>query len=378
MNHKTTSTQFPAREARRPGPQAPLLATRYSLLATFFALLLSSFLLPTSSFSFDNPVTTKRGHPDPWVYKHTDGYYYGTCTFGQPAIALWRSKSLLDLFRTDPKIIWRAPKSGWNEQAIWAPELHYIDGAFYIYYAATTNKAAGPNRRMGVLKCDGPDPIAGKWTDLGKLKMPDGDTWAIDGTVLQQNNKLYFIWSGQRVNTDKNQKLYIMPMSSPTKLTGKRLEISRPTYDWERQGNKNITDVNEGPEILKHGDKTFVIYSASFCGTRYYKLGMLTIAADADPMVLANWKKSKVPLFQEGNGLYGPGHCSFTTDASGQDWIIYHARLTSKDEREEGGFGGIPRYACLQPFTWTAAGYPNFGPPQKTNIPAPKTAPDSQ
>ena len=376
MTHKTMPPPHPAREARRPAAAGDptrysLLATRYFLrlpLALLAALLLSSFLLPTSSFSaatFDNPVNTARGHPDPWVYKHTDGAYYGLCTFGKASIGIWRSRDLLELYRTKPKIIWTAPKTGWNTQDIWAPEIHYLDGSFYIYYAATNDKR-GPNRRMGVLKCAGPDPINDPWTDLGKLTMPDGDTWAIDGTVLQQNNKLYFIWSGQRANTDKSQKLYIIPMASPTKLTGKRLEISRPTYDWERQGNRMMQDVNEGPEILKHAGKTFVIYSASFCGTRHYKLGMLTIPSDADPMVLSNWKKSKVPLFQEANGLYGPGHCSFTTDAAGRDWIIYHARLAPGDNDGD-------RYACLQPFTWTDTGYPNFGSPQKTNIPAPAT-----
>jgi len=312
-----------------------------------------------------------RGHPDPYVYKHTDGTYYGLCTYGQRSIGIWRSKNLLDLYRTTPKKIWTAPDTGWNTQDIWAPELHHLDGAFYIYYAASTTDKPGPNRRMGVLKCAGPDPINDKWHDAGRLIPPDADQWAIDGTILEQNGKRYFIWSGQPSHTDKKQRLYIMQMSGPTKLTGKRLEISSPTHAWERQGNKNITDVNEGPQILKHGDKTFVIYSASFCGTRYYKLGQLTIPSDADPMLLKNWTKSKVPVFQEGNGLYGPGHCSFTTDASGQDWIIYHARLKPGDDAGD-------RYACLQPFTWTPEGYPNFGTPRKTGVPAPKTELDSK
>lgn len=336
-------------------------------LRTHLALILLSAFQPfsLSALSFDNPITTARGHPDPFVYKHTDGTYYGTCTYGQASIALWRSKDLLDLFRGTPKVIWSAPATGWNTRDIWAPEIHHLDGAFYIYYAATTGDKPGPNRRMGVLKCTGPDPINAPWVDAGRLIPPDADQWAIDGTILEQNNKLYFIWSGQPAHTDKKQRLYIMPMSSPVKLAGKRLEISRPEHAWERQGNKSIQDVNEGPQILKHGNKTFVIYSASFCATRHYKLGMLTIPADADPMNLKNWKKSKVPLFQEANGLYGPGHCSFTTDVAGQDWIIYHARTKPGDDAG-------PRYACLQPFTWTPDGYPHFGAPQKIGIPAPK------
>ena len=317
-----------------------------------------------SPATFDNPVTTTRGHADPWVMQHTDGYYYGTCTGGS-SISIWRSKDLLELFRGKPKTIWRAPKSGWNTRDIWAPEIHYLDGAFYIYYAATNASSPSQDRRMGVLKCSGPDPFNDPWTDLGKLTMPDGDTWAIDGTVLQQNGKRYFIWSGQPPTGKKMQALYIMPMSSPVKLTGKRLEISRPAYDWEHEANHYI---NEGPEILKHGNKTFVIYSACLFATRYYKLGMLVCDSDADPMDVKSWKKSKIPLFKEGNGLYGPGHCSFATDAAGHDWIIYHARLGPGNNDGE-------RHACLQPFTWTDAGFPNFGAPRKTAIPVPAAAP---
>jgi len=333
------------------------------------ALAIPAAALAAAPATFDNPVVPTRSNADPFVYKHTDGTYYGLCTYGKPAIAIWRSKNLLDLYRTEPKVIWRAPKTGWNTQDIWAPELHYLDGAFYIYYAASNGER--DSRRMGILKCTGPDPFNDPWLDAGRLKPPDADQWAIDGTILEQNNKRYFLWSGQPTIKDRMQRLYIQQMSSPTKLTGKRLELSRPTYDWERQGTAQFHDINEGPQILKHDGKTFVIYSASFCGTRHYKLGMLTIPSDADPMNPANWKKSKIPLFQEANGLYGPGHCSFTTDASGQDWIIYHARTTPEDNTGH-------RSVCLQPFTWTAAGYPNFGQPQKTNIPTPKTESDSK
>jgi GH43 family beta-xylosidase len=323
----------------------------------------------SSELSFNNPLTTTRGHPDPFVYKHTDGTYYGLCTFGKadgtPAIGIWRSKDLLELFRTTPKVVWRAPATGWNEAHIWAPEIHHIDNTFYIYYTASTKDKPGPNRRMGVLKCAGPDPFDDPWLDAGRLIPPDADEWAIDPTVLQQNNKLYLIWSGQPAHTDKHQRLYIMPMANPTKLTGKRLELSRPEHPWERQGNHIIKDVNEGPQVLQYAGKTHIIYSASFCGTRHYKLGMLTIASDADPMHLPNWKKSPTPVFQEANALHGPGHCSFTTDASGRHWIIYHARLLPGDD------AGL-RHVCLQPFSWHPDATPNFGAPRKNNIPVPK------
>ena len=42
----------------------------------------------------------------------------------------------------------------------------------------------------------------------------------------------------------------------------------------------------------------------------------------------AAWRKSPRPVMvtEEKNGLYGPGHNSFTTDRSGKDILVFHAR----------------------------------------------------
>jgi GH43 family beta-xylosidase len=149
-------------------------------------------------------------------------------------------------------------------------------------------------------------------------------------------------------------------------LVGPRAEISRPSFAPERRGNpKVIEDVNEGPQVLQHAGKTFLIYSCSFCGTRHYNLGMLMCAENADPMIPANWSKSSVSVFSEGNGLYGTGHCSFTKSPDGtEDWLVYHAMLNDKNDQ--------PRYVCMQPFTWKPDGTPEFGKPRKTGVPTPR------
>lgn len=326
-------------------------------------ILFVSTMAAGAAGSFDNPVSTLRSNPDPFVYQHTNGCYYGLSTHeGHNDIVMFRSTNLVALYRSENKVVWTAPSVGWNSQDIWAPELHKINGAFYIYYSGGN----GTKQSCGVLKCSGSDPYNGTWSASGRLYSPAADDWAIDGTVLQQNGNLYFIWSGETPDNMKMQKLFISKMNSPTALTGPRVEISRSIYPFERHGNTNIIeDVNEGPEILQHNGKTFLIYSCSFCGTHYYNLGMLTCNSTADPMVPSNWTKSAVSVFKEGNGLYGPGHCSFTKSPNGkEDWLVYHAMLNANDNQL--------RYVCMQKFTWNADGAPNFGTPQKTGIPNPE------
>src|SRR5205085_2152062 len=85
--------------------------------------------------------------------------------------------------------------------------------------------------------------------------------------------------------------------------TTERVRISSPTLEWEQHGdlhdanNPPHVNVNEGPELLTHGDRMFLIYSASGCWTDFYALGMLSIPANGNLLDSASWTKNPVPVF---------------------------------------------------------------------------------
>lgn len=91
-------------------------------------------------------------------------------------------------------------------------------------------------------------------------------------------------------------------MNSPTSV-GTAKTLSQPTLSWEKIGE---FPVNEGPAALYHGGKTFLTYSASYCWTSSYQLGLLTYKS-GDPTNSASWTKSG-PVFSSANGNYGTGH----------------------------------------------------------------------
>jgi GH43 family beta-xylosidase len=293
---------------------------------------------------------------DPWVYKHSNGYYYMTKTTGNN-VTLWRSRTLTGLDAGDSKVVFTPPASGPNSKNIWAPELHWINNAWYIYYAA--DDGVNDNHRMFVLRNTSADPFSGTWTDLGKIYDAAHDTWAIDGTVLNVAGRLYFIWSGWPGTTNVTQNLYIAPMDTPSHISGPRVQISTPTYAWETVGTPTV---NEGPEVLVKNGVISLIYSASGSWTDAYKLGQLTASTTADLLNPASWVKKSTPVFQSGNGIYGPGHCAFTKSYDGtEDWIVYHAA------RYQGA--GWTRNIRAQKFTWNADNTPNFGIPAAPNTP---------
>jgi GH43 family beta-xylosidase len=308
---------------------------------------------PAPVAQFLNPLLSNG--PDPWVIKKND-IYYVTHTTGN-GLKLYAASNMANLPTAINKTVWTAPASGMNSRDIWAPEIHYINNAWYCYYAGDDGDNA--NHRMWVLENKSDDPLSGVWVDKGKLKLGD-DKWAIDGTVFSQGDQLYIIWSGWENEPYKSQELYISRLSNPWTAEGERVQLSKPELPWERNGG----DINEGPEILIRGDKIFLVYSASACWTDDYTLGILSADVDSDLMNPASWTKYSQPVFTKNpeGQVFGPGHCSFFTDADGADWILYHANPQTGQ-----GCGG-DRSVRMQPFTWKSDGMPDFGRPASLNI----------
>ncbi|CAG7658666.1 family 43 glycosylhydrolase [Paenibacillus allorhizosphaerae] len=301
-----------------------------------------------SAGTFYNPIVSSGA--DPWMIQY-NGVYYLTRTTGNN-VTIWKSDSISGV-ESGPKVtVWSNANTAFKD--IWAPELHYYDGYWYIYFSADEN-GVGATHRMYVLKSATSDPFS-KYTFIGQLTDPS-DLWAIDGTVLTYNDRLYFIWSGWNSETDKVQRLFIAPMDSPTHISGNRVLISSPTYSWETSAKA----INEGPEVLQHGGKTFIVYSANSSASNAYCLGMLTLEG-ADPLDPAAWVKTETPVFKSAGIVYGPGHNSFTQSVDGtEDWIIYHAAKFNG--------AGWTRNVRAQKFSWNADGTPNFGTPVSTDLP---------
>jgi GH43 family beta-xylosidase len=320
-----------------------------------------SLLLDPSAYSlqiprdtFSNPIYDGA---DPYVVRHDD-VYYSINTGPGGRLEVRKSDSLIE--RGQCSVVWTPPRGGWNCAEVWAPELHYIRGAWYIYYAASNGQ--NKNHRMGVLRSLTEDP-QGPYADLGQMYTGDDlagrthNRWAIDGTILELSDQLYFIWSGWEDHRDI-QHLYIAKMSSPASISSNRVQLCpNNCHAWEHVSeHRGERGLHEGPAILQRDGRVVLVYSCSGSWQASYKLGMLTMDADSDPMNPASWTKHSEPVFDCTAEVFGVGHCSFTTSVDGsEDWILFH----SKKSRRE----GWDRHVHAQPFGWTADGLPDFGRP---------------
>ncbi|XP_018320000.1 uncharacterized protein LOC112904154 [Agrilus planipennis] len=314
-----------------------------------FMLLVIGLLVATvGTEAFTNPIAPNA--PDPWMVSY-EGFYYLIATSWDNYFSIRKATTLEGLKNASNTVVYT-----FDGHTGWAPELHQVDGKWYLYYTScapgTENYACHRNH---VAESVGDDPM-GPYSHKADL-IDDGDPMELDPSLIKINGKFYLIASF----IADTQQLYIRELTNPYTLApGVKHMISAPTYDWEIEGGTT----NEGPEPLYHDNRTFIVYSASSCATPDYKLGLLEFVG-TDPLNITHWKKYPNPVFQkdEGHHVYGPGHNGFFKSADGtEDWIVYHAN-SSPD-----GVCYMDRSSRAQKFTWGADGLPIFGVPEAEGV----------
>lgn len=337
----------------------------------------------TQGRTFTNPIG---GVPDPYIVKDGSDYYLVKAATG---VNMSKSSKLSVLSGT--KEVWRPDidsKTAWNTSHVWAPEMHKVGGKWYIYYTAgrpsSESNGSYKLQRSGVLRAKTDDPL-GQWEDMGMLYTGDNYSegivatasntkYAIDLTVFELRGQLYAVWSGAAGPNDSNQSMYIATMSNPYTISCSRVRLSSAEQPWERQSSQ----IQEGPAILKRNGKIFIVYSCNGSWTKYYRLGYLVMDESKDPLDPKSWNKSPDQIFYRcddtsvdaaSDGVNGVGHCSFTVSPDGtEDWIVYHAKNRNDNTYTTG------RSSYIKKFTWKADGTPDFGEPvgykQKSIVPS--------
>lgn len=330
-----------------------------------FLFLAGLVIVPLASIDgmdcvFKNPLIAQG--QDPSVIFQDGFYYLVQSNAGKLTIA--KSATLTGLGSAEPVAVFIPPAGQPYSYDMWAPELFYYDGQWYIYVAATSTPGGNATHRMYVLQADTADP-QGTWTMKGKVYDPASDKWAIDGTVFEYNGQLYMVWSGWPGDKgDFPQNLYIATMDDPLTLSSERVLLSEPDQPWET----SVAAIQEGPEAFIHNGTLSIVYSANASWTTAYKLGLLKLTGD-HPMDASAWEKIG-PVFSgytsDSGSVYGVGHNStpVTSPDGSESWLVYHTKTKATDGWED-------RAIAAQKFTWNDDGTPNFGQPLPLTVAQP-------
>lgn len=312
--------------------------------------------LAAAETTFANPLVRQRA--DPHVTLQPDGWYYYTATVPEyDRIEVRRARSLNGLGAADAKVVWRKHASGEMGAHIWAPEMHRIDGKWYIYFTAGRADKIW-EIRLYVLENASANPLEGEWVERGQLKT-GWESFSLDATTFEHRGQRYLSWTQRAPDGSKATNIYLAKMDGPLAIRQPAVLLTRPEHAWEKIGH----EVNEASSFLVKNGRVWMTYSASATDANY-ALGLLSAPENADLLDPRSWTKSPVPVMRSSaaTGQYGPGHNSFTTSPDGKtDILVYHARnyrdIVGEPLRDPN------RHTRAQVLRWKADGTPEFGEP---------------
>ena len=302
---------------------------------------------------------------------YTGGYYYLLSTTWND-VQIARSTTISGL-KTAPKKVVYSTGTASRCCNVWAPEVHYLGGLWYIYYTAGNNQDLN-GQRLHVLKGKGAHllnagfPVvrvadledarcARRWPNaMGRLHVRAADDAGLGdrrvGAPVQRPRQLHDVLVLQRGGA---------PVDLPA-AAGAGLHVADGVDLRGVAAGPGVGAAGQpgerGPGGAVRGGKTYIAYSASDCWTQYYCLGLLTWDGRTDPRSAGAWAKSKGCVFSSANGNYGAGHNSFFQSPDGkQTWNAYHATSNASGACDDN------RYTMVQLVETNADGSPNFGIP---------------
>jgi GH43 family beta-xylosidase len=325
-------------------------------------LYISAILLCTIALAatYTNPILTEQ---DPWV-TYVNGFYYTSFTaYGCPGehICVKAASTLTGLDSAPINDVWSAPSdpNAPNHAEVWAPEIHYLSGNWYIYYAA--DNGDNNNHRIFVLQAINPANPTGSYAEAN-TRLAHGQLygslglWEIDPDVFTAaDGNLYVTFSCTNGTTaTQPQRICIASMSDPLTMSSVAVYLSTPDQPWERRSTAN--GIQEGPVGYARGNDTYITYSAS-ASWQYntYDVGVLAHFNDngSNPSLLnGTWTKYG-PILDNHGTAYGNGSIVFVPSMDGSEfWALYHSHDTG------GALSTFMQQIFFTSYGWPVVGYP--------------------
>lgn len=279
--------------------------------------------------TYVNPILAGE-YPDPSVVRVGRDYYLThTPGTGVPGLLVWHSRDLVN---------WRplAPALRGSFGDVWAPDIVYFRGLFYIYFPALVADGRGGRRRTNFVTTAA-DP-AGPWSEPVDLNVGGIDP----GHVADAEGNRFLYLSGG----------FMVPLAPDGLRT---MGEPRKVYDgWVYPADWNTECMClESPKLFFR-DGLYYLVSAEGGTAGPSTSHMIVVARSRSPE--GPWENSPLNPFlrtrSRAERWWSQGHGTIFEAADGSWHVIYHAY--------ENDFRTLGRMTLLMPVEWTADGWPRI------------------
>ncbi|MFT3680233.1 MAG: arabinan endo-1,5-alpha-L-arabinosidase [Ferruginibacter sp.] len=295
---------------------------------------------------------------DPVMIKQGSNYYLFCTGWG---ISIYSSKDLKS-WRKEKPVFEAAPQWAVNavpgfKGHIWAPDISYHNGKYYLYYAVS---AFGKNTScigLAINKTLDPASPDYKWEDRGKViqSVPGRDMWnAIDANEIDDEKGDHWLVFGSFWNGMKLVKLNseLTAVAQPEEW----YTVAARPRDFKLPDSSAGDAAIEAPFIIKKDKYYYLFVSWDYC-CRGEKSDYKVVMGRSDKLIGPYLDKNGTSLTQNGGSLivqgdnrewFGAGHNS-VYNFDGKYYIIYHG-YDAKDK-------GRPKL-IIDELEWDRDGWP--------------------
>ncbi|MFB6290409.1 MAG: glycoside hydrolase family 43 protein [Candidatus Bipolaricaulia bacterium] len=272
--------------------------------------------------NYSNPVLKeeKSDIGDPSVIKFNDKYYLYATSIPNLGYRVWQSDNLVDWHEKGLAYDSSLENNIWGMGDFWAPEVIRYRGKFFMAFSA---RAPDGHLKIGLAVSEKP---LGPFKNF-KVPLFDRNASFIDPYIfIADGGEPYLFYvkdcSENVINGIHTSQIYVQKMRNDLRgLKGDPILVAEPSQAWETGGEYQW---NEGPAVIKHGDKYYLTYSANYFASKDYSIGYLKASN-----LLGPWEKFEGnPILSKNNkkDIYGTGGNNFTVSPDGKElFIVYHS-----------------------------------------------------
>ncbi len=261
---------------------------------------------------------------DPQILLH-EGVYYCYATSFIKGFYVWQSTDLVNW--SEPAVCFAAEDDHWGNCDFWAPEVVYHNGKFIMHY--TARERGTRTLRLGAAVSDSP---AGPFKVVSKKPLLDLDYANIDGSVLITDEGNFFYYSRDCsqniIDGIKTSQIYCVKLDDTlTRALTEPQLMTTPTEPFELKSITGHHLWNEGPFVIRYGDKYVMNYSANHYATNHYAICIATADHPLGP-----WKKELAanPVLSCRDDLFGAGHNAFFLSKEGKLMTSFHVQTNPR------------------------------------------------
>ncbi len=301
-----------------------------------FPFTLHAQQLPTSAHAMETSSIHIR---DPFIYADTitkTYYLYASAghrasTGGGNVVEAFTSKDLKQW--QGPFTVFTTPENFWAQQEIWAPEVHHLNGRYYLFATFTSSDTLQQpsvftlNRRATQIVVS--DSPLGPFRPFENKPHTPPEWMSLDGTLYVEDGQPYMIFCHEWLQIKDGTVELIKLKKDLSATEGKPATLFTASQaPWVHRikspGNAWNGYVTDGPFLYNTKSGALLMLWSSF-GDKGYAVGL---AVSRTGKIGGAWQQQPAPLFKADGG-----HAMIFRTFTGQPMLVLHQPNTGPNER---------------------------------------------